>query len=55
MPTVDLSMSKKDVISPVLKENIPATNGHYYVTNTWILDATTHVPVGIKQEISLTE
>jgi len=55
MATTDIKLVKKDVISPNLKEAIPATNGRYFVQNVWEVDSTTMRPVGMKQEITLTE
>lgn len=53
MPVVNVPQRKQDVVSAVLRENITDSTGHYQVVNTWQVDATTLLPVGVTQQITL--
>ena len=45
--TVNATMGAKDIISPKL--------GKYTMTQTWILDSTTNIPVGVRMDYSFAD
>lgn len=53
MPTTTVPVKSKDVITPMLVNNIPASYGHYQTTLTWEIDSTTLQPVAVRHEVTL--
>jgi hypothetical protein len=49
--TTSLPQYPKDVISATL--DTTQYNSHYSITNVWVLDTTTMLPVGMNQAITL--
>jgi len=53
MPTIDVTQRPFDGVSPTLLGNIPDSTGHYQVSYTWSIDATTLQPVYVSQTVTL--
>lgn len=51
MPTTNLDVRPQDAISPTLYDT--TSTAHYQTTLTWQLDATTLLPVGTTQHITI--
>lgn len=53
MSTTNLDQAREMVISPNLGETVSSTEPSvYYIQHKWVLDSTTHQPVGTQIEVS---
>jgi hypothetical protein len=41
------------LVSPNLRESLPATDGVYKIQHVWVLDATTARPIRVDQNVTL--
>jgi hypothetical protein len=53
MSTITTQQRNQDVVTPMLVDSIPATNGHYQVQLVWNLDPGTNLPNSVQQIVTL--